>query len=480
MKQQREGRIQGLPQDRDFEDGNVVHSHADVSLTRFKSGIAFQNMLIPEFINMHLPAGSLRARMAKGTFWTLVGSVIAQGAGMVGSIFCARILGKVGFGELGMIRSTVLMFGVLAGTGLGIAATKYAAEFRVKDPIKAGRMIGLFMNTAIILGGSVTLVCLIIAAPLAKWAMNAPHLAGVLQVGCILLLLNTLNGVQLGAVCGFEAFRTQSLVIILDGIFNLVLIPAGAFIYGVIGAVGGSVTAALLGFIVKQWAMNKECKRANIKISHRNVSSEFPELWKFVLPAALVGVSIQPFEWVSRLMLVQQPNGYAELGIFTAVFTWAQLIVFLPGQISGPIMPIMSNLLASGQIKQLKKLIVTSQYVMYGLAFASAVVLSLLSPYILRAYGSEFVSGRLALLTIIAAYVISIGSSATRSLFAATGHMWWQTIQTLVWGIVLIISAMFFVRYGGIGLAVSYLCANTVVIILQLSTQYVFLKSLSN
>jgi len=135
---------------------------------------------IPQYIKLYFPTTSLRARMAKGTFWTLMGSLIAQGAGMVGSIASARILGKVGFGELGMIRSTVLMFGVLAGTGLGMAATKYVAEYRINDPVKAGRMIGLLMNTAYILGGSVTLICLIIATPLSKLAMNAPQLAGAI------------------------------------------------------------------------------------------------------------------------------------------------------------------------------------------------------------------------------------------------------------------------------------------------------------
>ena len=195
-------------------------------------------MKVPELIRTYLPPGSLRARIAGGTFWTLVGSVVAQFAGMLGSILSARILGKVGFGELGMIRSTVLLFGVLAGTGLGMAATKYVAEFRTKDPVKTGRMIGLFTNTAIILGGTVALMFAILATPIAKWAMNAPHLAGAMKVGCFLFLLNTINGVQLGTVCGFEAFRTQSLVIVLDGIFNLAFIPIGALFYGVTGAVG--------------------------------------------------------------------------------------------------------------------------------------------------------------------------------------------------------------------------------------------------
>ena len=414
-----------------------------------------------------------------GAFWTLVGSGLSLGAGVLGSIICARILGKVGFGELGMVRSTVLMFGVVAGAGLGMAATKYVAEYRINDPVRAGRMIGLLMNTAYILGGSVTLGCLVIASPLAKWVLSAPHLAAPLQIGCSLLLLNTLNGVQLGVVCGFEAFRTQSQVIALDGILNLVLIPAGAFVYGVTGAVGGSALAALLGFAVKQWVMYKECKKTAIKVVHRHISAEFPALWKFVLPAVLLGVSIQPFEWLARIMLVNQPNGYSELGIFTASYTLAQLIIFLPVQVSGPIMPIMSNLLAGGQVAQLRKVVISSQLLVIVIAVIAAGLLSAISPYILRAYGPDFISGGLALLTMMSAYVICAATLITRAFFAATDRMWWQTIHTVIWGIILVIGCKFLIHHGGLGLALSYLGAYTILTAFQVGSQFVFINKLS-
>jgi O-antigen/teichoic acid export membrane protein len=53
------------------------------------------------------------------------------------------MLGKTGYGELGMIQTTVGMFGVFAGFGLGVTATKHVAEFRRSDPARAGRIIGL-------------------------------------------------------------------------------------------------------------------------------------------------------------------------------------------------------------------------------------------------------------------------------------------------------------------------------------------------
>lgn len=425
-----------------------------------------------------MPEGSLRARLAHGTIWTLLGSLVSQGSGVLGSIISARILGSVGFGELGMIRSTVLMFAVLAGNGLGMAATKYVAEFRVLDPQKTGRIVGLLLNTTFILGGGVTLLCFTLAVPLASGVMKAPHLAEALQVGCLMLLLTTLNGVQSGVVCGFEAFRTQAHLCALDGISNLLLIPAGALFYGVTGAMGGSVIAALLGVIVKQRAMSTACKYASITIKHRDVFSEISALWKFVLPSVLVGLSIQPFEWLARLMLARQPNGYAELGVFTAAFTWAQIIYFLPNQVSGPMLPILSNLIALRQFEKLKKAIVSSQVIIFAIAVATAIPLAFFAPYILRAYGTEFVSGTLTLLVMIGAYVICVVALITRAFFAAASCMWLQAFHTLIWGVVLVAGCKFLIHSGSLGLAMAYCISYVFLTGLQLSTQYIVMGKL--
>ena len=67
-----------------------------------------------------LPAGSVRTRFVKGMFWTLVGTVLSQGLQLLATIFVARWLGKSEYGELGVVRSTIGMFGVFVGLGLGL------------------------------------------------------------------------------------------------------------------------------------------------------------------------------------------------------------------------------------------------------------------------------------------------------------------------------------------------------------------------
>src|SRR5208282_6029974 len=89
------------------------------------------------------PAGSLRARFALGVFWSLAGAVVSRGFLLAASVVCARFLGREGFGALGMIQSTAGMFGIFAGLGLGLTATKYVSEFRRQDPVRAGRILAL-------------------------------------------------------------------------------------------------------------------------------------------------------------------------------------------------------------------------------------------------------------------------------------------------------------------------------------------------
>ena len=83
----------------------------------------------------------------------MAGAVISRGLMLAATVLVARMLGKTVYGELGMIQSTVGMFGVFAGFGLGLTATKHVAEFRQSDPDRAGRIINLSCLVAVFTGG---------------------------------------------------------------------------------------------------------------------------------------------------------------------------------------------------------------------------------------------------------------------------------------------------------------------------------------
>src|SRR5271170_3044171 len=129
------------------------------------------------------PADSLRARFTLGIVWSLTGAIVSRGFLLAASVVCARFLGKEGFGALGMIQSTAGMFGIFAGLGLGLTATKYVAEFRRQDPEKAGRILALSASAAFVFGCLITVLLILLAPYLAKKVLGNPQLATPMAVG---------------------------------------------------------------------------------------------------------------------------------------------------------------------------------------------------------------------------------------------------------------------------------------------------------
>ena len=66
--------------------------------------------------------------LAKGVFWSVLGSVLSRVLLFITWIIMARILGKELYGEYGLIRNTILMFATFAGFGMGITGMKFIAE----------------------------------------------------------------------------------------------------------------------------------------------------------------------------------------------------------------------------------------------------------------------------------------------------------------------------------------------------------------
>src|SRR5579863_9001697 len=93
-------------------------------------------------------------RLARGAFWSLLGSVLSRAINLGGTVLVARLLGQESFGAIGIIQGTVGLFATLAGFGLGTAVTKYVAEHRRADPARAGGLMTLALGVSCAAGGA--------------------------------------------------------------------------------------------------------------------------------------------------------------------------------------------------------------------------------------------------------------------------------------------------------------------------------------
>lgn len=414
--------------------------------------------LVPPFLRKYtarIEASPLGYRLAKGAFWSLAGAVISRGLALLASILVARILGKEGFGELGIIQSTVGMFGVFAGFGMGMTATKHVAEFRVKEPARAGHIIALSSLVAIVSGACMSLLLLVFAPWLAAQTLAAPHLNNVLQISSGILFLSAINGAQTGALAGFEAFKSIAKVNLFAGILSFPLMVGGTYIAGLNGAVWGLVFSVGVNCLANHVVLRHEAKRFSIPLTYSGSFAEWPVLWKFSLPAVLSGAMVGPANWICGALLVNQPNGYAEMGIFSAANQWFLALLFLPTIIGQVLLPILSERIGLNDDALSSKILVESVKINALIAIPLVIVCSFASPLIMQFYGPSFREGWLALIFIlITAGLLSL-QLPVGNIIAASGRMWIGFLMNMGWGLIFIFSAWALIKYGALGLALA-------------------------
>ena len=396
-------------------------------------------------------ASPLGYRLATGVFWSMAGAVISRGLMMVATICVARLLGKRAYGELGMIQSTVGMFGVFAGFGLGLTATKHVAELRQSDPARAGRIVVLSGLAASITGGAMAAGLFVFAPWLAENTIDAPHLCGVLRIGSLMLLLSAVNGAQTGALAGFEAFKTIARVNLVVGLLSFPMLVAGAYFGGLAGSVWALVANLSLNWILNHLALRNEAARSNVPLAFCHLRQEFHILWRFAVPAALAGVMTGPAEWTCRAVLANRSGGYDEIGLLSAALLFQTVVMFAGSMLGGPLLSMVSNA-GSRMSRRLAVLNIMSTWI---LGVVVALPLLCYPELAQLALGHDYSTASFRLTVCLVAFcttVMMFKTGITRVL-VARNLVWWGFLSNSVWAVSLIASSLLLVRFGAVGVA---------------------------
>jgi O-antigen/teichoic acid export membrane protein len=410
-----------------------------------------------------LSGNSLRSRFARGVVWSLGGAVISQGLTLAASVVVARILGARVFGELGMIQSTVGMFGVFAGMGLGMTATKYIAELRQTNPERAGRILTLTVRTAIVTSGGVALFLFFAAPLLAIRSINAPHLVAELKIASGLLFLNGVTATQTAALAGFEAFHRIAKVNLLRGLAMLPISICAAAVWGLRGAVWALVAAAAIAWLAGRAALSAECANSGISAHLHGAWRERSVLRHFSAPAFLSGTMVTPVTWLANAILVNQRNGYWEMGIFNAANQWRTAISFVPGILTQPTLPILSSLSGPLDLPSYRRLLWGTLLSVFLVSTLMGAVVIAASPWILTAYGRDFRTGVATLRLLAVASIINCTAGVIGQAIASSGRMWAGFLLNLLWAAAFLTTSLCLVpRRAAEGLAMATLGSYSV------------------
>jgi len=413
---------------------------------------------------------SIIHRFFHNVLWNLLGAVGARLLAFLAALIAARLLGKERFGELGIIQSTIGLMGTFAGFGLGLTTTKYIAEWKGKDPLRTGRIIALANLVALITGAVMTLACILAAPWLARETLNAPHLASLLQLGSMLLLVSALLGVQNGSLAGFQAFRSIARINVIQGLVTVPLTILLVYWFGLLGAVLSLIFSALVGVCLSSLALRKECAAGAIRLDYAGCWGERRSLWEFSLPALLAGSLVTPVTWAANAILVNQPNGYAQMGLFNAANQFRMLIFFLPNIIGMVTVPLLSEIHGQDDPAYFARAVNANLRTIWGLAIPLGFFVVGFSSWLIGLYGPEFQGGRTVLALMACVTIMYVAGSTVGQALIGAGKMWTGFLMNLGWALIFLpLVAHWTPSLGATGLAqayfVSYACFTIALLI---------------
>jgi len=363
-------------------------------------------------------------------------------------------------GKLGMIQSTVGMFSALAGMGLGLAATKHIAEYRSKNPVVAGEIIGFVSLVSWLSGALMTLLVVLLAPWLARVSLSAPELTPQLEVGSLLLFFGVINGVQTGVLSGFEAFKTIAKVNVITGILNFLILVSAAYFAGLPGVIGGLVAGLAINCGLNFLAVRQQALASGIRISFRNLKQRWALLWQFGLPGMLSGFIAGPVGWITGATLVRQPGGFAEMGIYNATNSWFQAVAFLPDLLAQVLLPILASYNADKDQHGADRALRLSTWANVIIVIPVILVGSVLSPWIMGWYGPGFAQGwPVMVLTMLSAGVLMVQGPLANQMIADS-RMWAYFWAHVGWALVFVAGTFWWVpSLGAAGLGTARLIA---------------------
>jgi O-antigen/teichoic acid export membrane protein len=274
-------------------------------------------------------------------------------------------------------------------------------------------------------------------------------------VASIAILFTGINGYQVGALIGLEAFRPLAAASLIRGLITLPVFVIGILTAGLRGAVVALALVSLLNYIVHGFVLTNQCRLVRVSISYHLRRQDWRLLYRFSIPVLVAGMSFTPAVWWTNTLLARS-SGYAQLGVFSAAFQWNTVILFFSGALGNLCLPLLSSVLAEKNMTKYARILLANLVLATGSALLVAVPVVISAPFIVSLYGKSFAQAYKTLLWVCFAAVLTAANTSV-------GHAIWSLDATvsgvllaLMRGAFLVTAAYYLSGHGALGLAASY------------------------
>lgn len=392
------------------------------------------------------------------SFWSLLGAFISKGLLFFAWILVARILGKEANGQVGMIRSTINLFLIFVGSGLSLTTTKYIPQFLGVNDIKTSRIISLTYAISFSFGLILSVILFTLSPLISSNILNNPNLSGTLRIGAILLFINSLNSVSLGCLQGLKKFKVITLLTSINGVVILFFVYFGSLYYGIDGAFVGLTISAFTLMIAYFIKLKDTFKVKKIEF-RKDFLKEIDTLKRFTAPAILAGVMVVPFKWGTDAIMVNTSDGYQELGLFAAIILFQTFLIMATEVVNAPMITLMSKKEVSKDVSKVNII------VPWFVGVLTVLPIMLFPNFFGQIFGDEYSMDNNyipTLMLVLITTVIMLFKQGIARIMVVNNLMWFSFFSNLIWGLTLIGVLYFSTMKTSISLALSFLVAYSV------------------
>jgi len=241
------------------------------------------------------------------------------------------------------------------------------------------------------------------------------------------------------------------------GATHVALCWMGALLWALHGVLAGMAVSALLRWGVFGFVLRREINKQGITMERKAGLKERDVLYRFALPAALSGLTTMPAVWMGNAFLVQQPNGYAQMGVYSAAIYLRTIILFFPVLLNSVAVALINSHKGRENKPSFKSTFLMNLGLTTGAALIGAILMWLFGEGAMKIFGANFtgngITGIIFLMSISVAFE-AIGL-AIYQLIQSHEKMWLSFFAiALPRDVLIVVAAYFFTQsHGGAGLA---------------------------
>ncbi len=355
----------------------------------------------------------------------------------------------------------------MAQVATGYTATKYVAEFRSTDPLRAGRVLALLGLAAGAMATVTATILLLGSQWLAHSLLNQPALAPALAIASAAVFFSAISGFLMGALAGLESYRTLGFAGIASGLIYVAICFTAAKTAGLTGAVAGVGLSGLLQAALLCQAVRIEARRRGIPLQIVGLRAEAGIVLRFAIPAALNGFIAVPAVWASNAFLARQEEGYALFALFSAANNFRIIVLFLPNIVNNVSMSLLNHQKGLGDNRRYRRVFWTNLAATLCVVVCGALTVALVGRWLLSWFGSGFSQGYSTLLVLMAVTLLESASTALFQIIQSRERIWWSVgaVALPCYGTITAVAWWLTPAYGALGLALAHFAGWAVALI---------------